>query len=457
MKMKKLPALFNRLSVRSLALVLVSLGTFALVLALLLTFGLGAIMQAWHEDEKEALHRYVRATLLETQSETATKGSKVTPSDLVRSFEGLPFAPGYLVVTGSDGSLLYSYTQGQRGEGRARIPLKNLKDIQNWHEVRLPDGSLVFRYALYLPAFDESESNGFLIAASKLLLIWALAAAAVLSLLLAYLFTRPLKKESKSVVEALQSMAGGQREVPLLLGKIAEFNDIAVASQVLQEHLREEEQLRRQWAEDIAHDLRTPVSVLRAQLEAMVDGVFTADSSRLESLVLETEKLEALINSLALLSHLEKPGFRPKLQKIRLDSFLRTVGEQYEAQARQKGISVKVLSPEAMLETDPSLLERALGNLLANAIKHGKEGGVVKLVVTAGENLRATSLGIENEGTIKEEVLKHMFDRLYRGEEARGTEGAGLGLSIVKAIVEAHRWSITASSDQKTKVVIAFT
>ena len=456
MKTNKARQFFNRLSARSLALVLISLGIFASVLALLLTFGLGEIMQVWYEDEQSALHLYVTDTLVALQKEATAKGSAVTQTDLVRAFEGLPFAPEYLVITKSDGSLLYYYKQAERGGGQARMVLRNLKDIQQWNNVTLDDGSLAFRYALHLPAFDESESNGFLIATSKLLLLWALVAAAVLSLFLAYLFTLPLKRESKSVVRSLQRMADGERGVPLRLGKIAEFNDIAQASQVLQDHLVVEEQLRRQWAEDIAHDLRTPLSVLRAQLEAMVDGVFKVEKPRLEKLVLETEKLESLVNSLALLTYLETPGFTPKNQEIKLDVFLQSLADQYSQPARNKGMSLKLVSPEASLTCDPSLLERALGNLISNAIKYGKQESVIQLVVTVGITGTADSLCIENEGQIGEDVLMHMFDRLYRGEAARSTEGRGLGLPIVKAIVEAHQWSIAVTSEDTTKALISF-
>lgn len=449
--------LFSRLSARSLALVLISLGIFASVLALLLTFGLGKIMQIWHEDEQKALHQYISTTLLDLQQEATAKESNVVQADLVRAFEGLPFAPDYLVVTSSAGALLYYYKEAERGSGQARMVLRNLKDIQQWYEVTLPDGSLAFRYALHLPAFDEQASNGFLIAASRLLLFWALVVGALLSLFLAYLFTRPLQRESKSVVRSLQRMAGGERAIPLRLGKIAEFNDIAQASQVLQEHLAEEEQLRRQWAEDIAHDLRTPLSVLRAQLEAMVDGLFKVEKPRLEKLVLETEKLENLVNSLALLTHLETPGFRPRQQDVKLDLFLLGLCDQYDQPAKLKGMSLEVISAEALLQADPSLLERALGNLLSNAIKYGTQGSVVQVVVTADATGKARSLCIENEGQIAEDVLSHMFDRLYRGEEARFSEGTGLGLSIVKAIVEAHRWDIAITSEDTTKALISFT
>ena len=167
MNMKKFQDFFRRLSVRSLGLVLFSLGAFALVLALLLTFGLGRIMEIWHEDENMALHRYVHVTL----EDLTGKAGEVTQADLVRAFEGLPFTPEYLVVTRADGSMLYYYREAERGAGRARMALKNLKDIQQWNEVLLPDGRVAFRFALYLPAFDELESNGFLIAASKLLLL----------------------------------------------------------------------------------------------------------------------------------------------------------------------------------------------------------------------------------------------------------------------------------------------
>ncbi len=444
---------FNRLSVRSLALVLVSLGMFALVFALLLTFGLGEILQVWHEDENKALHQYVRTTLLELQS----TAKNVTQADLARSFEGLPFAPDYLVVTGPGGSLLYYYKEAERGAGQARMALKNLKEITEWNNVTLDDGSLAFRYALHLPAFEEQASNGFLIAASKLLLLWTLASAALLSLLLAYLFTRPLKRESKQVVQSLQRMAKGERNVPLVLGNVAEFNDIVTASQVLQEHLVEEQQLRRQWAEDVAHDLRTPLSVLRAQLEAMVDGVFKIEKARLEKLVLETDKLEKLVNSLALLTHLETPGFSPKLQEVKLEAFLHALCEHYSQPARNKSMILQLDCPEAViLSCDPSLVERAVGNLLANAIKYGKDGTAIQLVVGV-EDTRAISLSIENDGTIGEDVLTHMFDRLYRGEAARSTEGTGLGLSIVRAIVEAHQWSIMITSEETTKVCISFT
>ncbi|NBK26479.1 MAG: hypothetical protein EOM68_31270 [Spirochaetia bacterium] len=129
MNTKKPRQFFNRLSARSLALVLVSLGIFASVLALLLTFGLGEIMRVWHEDEQSALHLYVADTLVALQKEAAAKGSNVAQSDLVRAFEGLPFAPDYLVVTKADGSLLYYYKQAERGTGQTRMALRNLKDI----------------------------------------------------------------------------------------------------------------------------------------------------------------------------------------------------------------------------------------------------------------------------------------------------------------------------------------
>lgn len=454
---KKLQDVSRRLTVRALLLVLVSVTTFALVLALLLSFGLGKIMQVWHDDETHSLMEYVGTTLEDLQIGANLSGNQITQLEVSRAFEGMPFSPGYLMVTNADGSLLYSYKETERGTGRARMGLKNLKDVQQWNDVRLPDGSLAFRFAFHLPAFDEVQSNKFLIAAYKLLLLVAFLVSALLSFFLAFLFTRPLKRESQNVVQALQSMAGGQRDVPLLVGNVAEFNDIAVASQVLQEHLVVEEQLRRQWAEDVAHDLRTPLSVLRAQLEAMEDGVFKPEKARLSKLVQETGKLETLVNSLSLLSRLETPGFAPKLQDIDVESLLLSVCSQYDPLARQRGVTLQVVSPKATLASDPSLLERALGNLLANAIKYGKEGGVVQLVVTVNDQGEATSLCMENEGTVKSEVLAHMFDRLYRGDGARATEGTGLGLSIVKAIVEAHRWSIAIVSEASTKAIISFT
>lgn len=457
--MKRFKEFSQRLSVRSLLLALGSIVTFSLVLSLLLYFGLGQIMRSWHESEVASLHQYITDRLLEQHELADAQGKEVTQIDIDRALEGLPFTPAYLVVTKDDGSLIYYYREAERGSGgagRARNMLQNLQDVQNWKDVRLEDGTLVFRYDAHIPDFDEQESNRIVIAASKLLLVWGLAFAGILSFLFAYLFTRPLKNQTNRLVSSLQRMASGERKVDLPYGPVAEFNQISNASAVLQDNLVREERLRRQWAEDIAHDLRTPVSVLQGQLEAMVDGVFKADEMRLLKLLAETTKLEQLVNSLALLSRLETPDFTPKVQKIDLQNFISVLRDRYEEEAKSNGSVIEIGFPQVFLEADPALLDRVLSNLLSNALRYGKEGGRITFSVGM-EKEKLVSLSIENEGTIDKDMLPFIFDRLYRGDSARKTEGTGLGLSIVKAIVEAHHWTIEITSDTTTKCIIAFT
>ena len=456
--MKRCKEFSQRLSVRSLLLALGSIVTFSLVLSVLLYFGLGQIMKSWHESEVASLHQYITERLLEQQELANTQGVEVTQVDIARALEGLPFTPAYLVVTKADDSLIYYYREAERGgggAGRARNMMQNMQDMQNWKDVRLKDGTVVFRYDAHIPDFDEQESNRILIAASKLLLVWGLALAGILSFFFAYLFTRPLKNQTTKLVSSLQRMAAGERKVDLPYGPVTEFNHISKASSVLQENLVREEQLRRQWAEDVAHDLRTPVSVLQGQLEALVDGVFKADEQRLLKLLKETEKLEQLVNSLSLLSRLETPDFTPNLQTIDVQNFLLALCGRYEEEAKKTGSTIEVGVPQLFLDADPALFERVLANLLSNALRYGKAGGRIVFSVREDKG-KVLSLSLENEGTIEKKVIPLIFDRLYRGDSARKTEGTGLGLSIVKAIVEAHHWTIEVTSEKTTTFTIAF-
>ena len=318
-------------------------------------------------------------------------------------------------------------------------------------------GEVMFHYNTHLPSFVEVEANALLLSASRQLLVWALVASLLIASLVAYLVLLPLKRQSRHLAQALGRMAQGDRSVALSKQSVEEFDTIAQASLVLQQTLEHEEQLRSRWAMDIAHDLRTPLTVLKGQLEAIKDGVFTPDASRLDLLLKETQRLEFLINSLSLLTKLESPDFEVQKTEISLLMVLDTLKKRFEAEAQKRGMRIDITCENVMLLADSQLFSRALDNLLSNAIHYGKADKAIHITVLVDDHKEPLQCTIENEGLIDPEFLPFAFDRLSRAESARSEEGSGLGLSIVKAIVNAHGWKITVTSEKTTKFTLHFT
>jgi signal transduction histidine kinase len=310
---------------------------------------------------------------------------------------------------------------------------------------------------MHLPTFSEVEANAMLVSAAKNVLIWALLISLIVAVLLAFLFFIPLKKRSRELTEGLSSMANRQRDVVLKQSMVSEFADISEAAKKLQENLLHEERLRRQWAADIAHDLRSPVTVLKGQLEGVADGVLKLDEHRIALFLAETEKLTYMINDLSLLTHLESPGYKVHTEPVRVDEVLKNLLSRFEVQAKQREMDFSCDATPFLLQADENLFTRLMDNLISNAVRYGTAPSTITIHVVGDSAGNAVQLSIENEGVIEEAFLPRLFDRLSRAETSRSSEGSGLGLSIVKAIVEAHGWNIAVTSEKKTIFTLYFT
>ena len=444
-----------RLSLTKLNLLLVisSFLLFILLLAILLAFGLDGLMESWHEQELTSLNRYITTRL----EEVGQSNGPVTEETLQQAFEGLPYSPTYLTVTDALGRVLYTYRKAERGMGRARGLQMGLSEPEHWQTVLASDGSIVFRFSTHLPTFTEMEGIGYLLSAAWQVLLISFLIAFLAAVVLAFFVLYPLKRQSEKLASALERIANGKRDVSFPEQKVLEFETIAEASLVLQHTLSKEETLRAQWTADIAHDLRTPVTVLKGQLEAIADGVFTADAKRLDLLLRETARLENLINSLSLLTRLESPNFKPEVQRISLTDLLKQTHARFEAEAAKRAMVVSIPTKQAFVVADAALLTRSLDNLISNAIRYGEANSTIAITFEADGQKNGAWLCIENEGHIDQVFLPHVFDRLSRSEHARSTEGSGLGLAIVKAIVEAHHWTIEAESNKTIRFIIRFT
>jgi len=310
-------------------------------------------------------------------------------------------------------------------------------------------GSAAIGY--YGPFFLNDEDLTFINSLNRLLLwaaVGALASATGLGLLVARRITVPLER----VVRATQAIAGGRRDVLITeMTRVRELDGIAAAVNDLSRGLRDQEALRRRLTADMAHELRTPLATLQSHLEAMIDGIWQPDAERLAGLHEEILRINRLVSDLENLARYEGDSRSLHRRSLDIAALVEGIVRNHEPQFRAKGVALRFGSQEAdgasTLHVDPDKLSQAVINLLSNALKFTPAGGEVEVQVACGPQgaeIRVADSGIG----IRPEDLPRVFERFYRvdGSRNRATGGVGIGLSIAKAIVEAHGGAISAAS-----------
>lgn len=215
-------------------------------------------------------------------------------------------------------------------------------------------------------------------------------------------------------------------------------------NQLLEELSRKEEEEKRLLA-DIAHDLRTPLTVLRGDLEALEDGLLPCTPEHLRRLQGEVHLLMRLVEDLRLLTLVESQALPLEPQALDPMAFLRAVLEAHAPRASAKEVDLALQGSAPPLLADPEALRRVLHNLLDNALRHTPEGGRVE-VHLEGEG-PWVRIAVRDTGPgLKEGEEERVFQRFYRGDPARTRGGSGLGLSIAKSLVEAMGGRISAGN-----------
>ena len=214
----------------------------------------------------------------------------------------------------------------------------------------------------------------------------------------------------------------------------------------------------KQFSSDASHELRTPVTVVRAYTETLIKepGLTEEQRESLQTILTECIRMEKIISQLLLITRGQEKRYPIYIESIMLKAVVDSVSETMEEQLREKNIKfVSHCSANLRIQADQSLLTQMLLNLVENAIKYGKEQGSISLTVK--QNDETTILSVKDNGIgIPVEALPHIFDRFYRVDASRNRNGSGLGLSIVKWIVETHQGTIDVQSklDHGTEFVI---
>lgn len=293
-----------------------------------------------------------------------------------------------------------------------------------------------------------SPAGDFLGAVNRSALLAGIAAGSLALILGSVLFVqiiRPLRRLSA----AAQGIAAGDLSQRVQVGSHDEIGQVSVTFNQMAETLQCYATERRNMMGDIAHDLRTPLSIIQSNLEAMLDDVLPTTPEELTSLHQETLHLNRLISDLRTLSLAESGQLHLQKQTVEPGSLVQQVSDRMHLSAEEKNIALEtdIASDLPPVQADPERLMQVMTNLVDNALRYNPKGS--RVIVGAYAAAGCIELTVSDNGPgILPEDIPHLFERFWRAEKSRNraTGGSGLGLAIVKQLVEAHHGDVQVES-----------
>jgi signal transduction histidine kinase len=282
---------------------------------------------------------------------------------------------------------------------------------------------------------------------------WGGILAVLLALFLGVFFARQLTKPLRKLTAATRKVGRGELGEEVQSNSQGELGELTYSFNQMSVTLAAYEQQRQQMLADIAHELRTPISIMRGHIEAMLDGVFPMTSDNLAVVHEETLLLGRLVDDLRVLSLADAGQLTLKLAKTDLAELISQSLAAFEPLAEAEGIELTAETPgfPVIVTADPGRIRQVLGNLLANALHHVRANGQnhPQVKVCLWEQEKEVVMSVSDNGPgLTAAAQKHIFDRFWRADNARNRDhgGSGLGLAICQAIVEAHGGRIWVDS-----------
>ena len=280
-------------------------------------------------------------------------------------------------------------------------------------------------------------------------LIFASMGALLIALIMGLLLARTLTGPLQSLTSAVQNITKGQLEQQVEVRSNDEIGQLAASFNQMSQEVARVNQQRRQMTADIAHDLRTPLTVISGYIESMRDGDLKPTPERLALIYSEIERLQDLVGDLRTLSLADTGELSLNLQPISPKYLLERATSLFRHQAEGQDVSLEVEAVDDLpaVQVDEARMMQVLGNLISNSLRHTPSGG--KITLSARSTGGAVVLAVQDTGEgITADELPYIFNRFHRADKSRHTEmgETGLGLAIVKALVESHGGKVAAAS-----------
>lgn len=284
----------------------------------------------------------------------------------------------------------------------------------------------------------------------------ALIAALVVGFIVFRAVTHPIDQLS----HAAHSLARGDLTARVAAAGSDELAELGTTFNVMADSLQKAESLRRDMTADIAHELRTPLAVMRGNLEAMLDGVYPSDAEHLQPVLNQVNLLTRLVEDLRTLALAEANQLPLNQRPIDLPHLIDSTLASFQAQAAAHGVTLSAAPIEALpaIEVDPDRVQQTIGILIANALRHTPTQGSINVTLRRADTQAIIEVADTGTG-IPPADLPHIFERFYRADKSRSREsgGSGLGLAIAKSIVQAHGGTISAESELGRGTILRFT
>lgn len=432
---------------------------FTLFMSLLAGVALWLLFSAGGESARLATRDRMVSLVEESRSAmTAANGGLEISSDLEYFDDGV-----YLSVYTSTGQPLYGAVPGQF-DNTASFSDRRMRAMgsgqYNWyvydaqHEI---DGYGTVWVRGVASADDVNSALRAMLQLALIVFPFFVILAAVGGYLIARRAFQPVRRIAQT---AREISAGNDLSRRIALGEGRdEIYALAAEFDHMFERLQAAFEAEKQFASDASHELRTPTSIILSQCEDALESATTLDEAKaaLNAVMDQAEKMAALIAQLLLLARTTGSRERLHLEKMDLSELTALVAEQMEEAASARNISIETnIQPNLEVLGDETMLMRLWINLLENGIKYGQEGGWLRLTLTGDDE---TVVGtVEDNGIgIAPENLEKIWNRFWQADQARSTEGAGLGLSMVKWIAEAHGGSVQVCSTPGKGTTFTFT
>lgn len=311
-------------------------------------------------------------------------------------------------------------------------------------------GQTVGILTLHAPMTEEAGDTAFLASQTRNLWLSGLAAL-LLSLIAAWLLAREFLRPIKALARGARQIAEGRYDERISVQRSDELGELAADFNAMAAMLARAEEFRRQWVSDSSHELRTPIAVLRAEIEALQDGVRTSDEKTLNRLLKHVMQMSKLVDDLRQTLDKDSGQTDLELTAIRLLPVLRETLEEFQPRFALADMTLNLdglpkADPGWRIQGDADRLQQVFANLLENTLRYTHPGGQLRILVTV-EAGKVRLQFDDTPPTPPDQAMPRLFERFFRAEPSRSRQygGSGLGLAICKTLIQGHGGTITAS------------
>lgn len=372
-------------------------------------------------------------------------------------------------ISSRNGTIYFAYSPNGRMSSleNTRLEDTTIKDMQQGKDIKLIGNFGGLLNGTYLTIIKPININNDIVGAVylhtpipelnrigrdafKLFMVSAIISTGI-AIIFAYLFSRKLTKPLKQISQAAKVIADGEFEKRLDIASNDEIGELATSFNNMAKALENQENMRKEFVANVTHELRTPMTSLKGFIDGILDGTIPQEKHKdyLAIVKDETERLNRLINTLLILTRIEAGEMKLDTTSFNINELLRRAVIKLEGQIVRKNIQVQALFEEddLFVIADKDAIESVVINLFYNAIKFTPDGGQIIISAESVKNkvhviIQDTGIGIDPKD------IDNVWDRFYKSDKSRSRDknSAGLGLSIVKRIINAHNENIWVDS-----------